>query len=182
MIHANDVENGSISLGRLAIRDVRKKMEEVYKTLQPQVLATEVEKLSFVDLMEMWYLDVVVPRLPTAKIRDEFKLSQRTVVNYQQGIKNLGRSAGDLRVSELSDKTAMAMVRELQLKYAPRTVQLHAPTLRQILLWAWKKKKIDVQITVVTKRPKGEKGYVNNRHTPTDGMWRNYSLRCECVP
>ena len=168
VIHADDVENGSISLGRLTIRDVRKKMEQVYKEQQPQVYANEVEKQSFVDLMEMWYLDVVVPRLPEAKIRDEFKLSKRTVLNYQQGIKNLGKVAKNLLVSELDEKSAQDLVRGLQLKYAPRTVQLHATTLRQILLWAWKKQKIDVHITIVTKRPKGEKGYVNNRHTPTD--------------
>ena len=168
VIHSDDVEKNSVSLGRLAIRDVRKKMEQVYKEQQPQVYANEVEKQSFVDLMEMWYLDVVVPRLPDAKIRDEFKLSKRTVLNYQQGIKNLGKVAKDLLVSELNEKSAQDLVRGLQLKYAPRTVQLHATTLRQILLWAWKKQKIDVQITVVTKRPKGEKGYVNNRHTPTD--------------
>ena len=168
VIHSEDAEKNSVSLGRLAIRDVRKKMEQVYKEEQPQVYANEVEKQSFVDLMEMWYLDVVVPRLPEAKIRDEFKLSKRTVLNYQQGIKNLGKVAKDLLVSELNEKSAQEMVRGLQLKYAPRTVQLHATTLRQILLWAWKKQKIDVQITVVTKRPKGEKGYVNNRHTPTD--------------
>ena len=168
VIHSEDVEKNSVSLGRLAIRDVRKKMEQVYKEQQPQVYANEVEKQSFVDLMEMWYLDVVVPRLPEAKIRDEFKLSKRTVLNYQQGIKNLGKVAKDLLVSELNEKSAQELVRGLQLKYAPRTVQLHATTLRQILLWAWKKQKIDVQITVVTKRPKGAKGYVNKRHTPTD--------------
>ena len=168
VIHSEDVENNSVSLGRLAIRDVRKKMEQIYKKQQPQVYANEVEKQNFVDLMEMWYLDVVVPRLPEAKIRDEFKLSKRTVLNYQQGIKNLVKVAKDLLVSELNEKSAQELVRGLQLKYAPRTVQLHATTLRQILLWAWKKQKIDTQITVVTKRPKGEKGYVNNRHTPTD--------------
>ena len=169
VIHSENVEKNSVSLGRLAIRDVHKKMEQVYKEQQPQVYANEVEKQSFVDLMEMWYLDVVVPRQPEAKIRDEFKLSKRTVLNYQQGIKNLGKVAKDLLVSELNEKSAQALVRGLQLKYAPRTVQLHATTLRQILLWAWKKQKIDGQITVVTKRPKGDKGYVNNRHTPTDG-------------
>ena len=168
VIHSDEVEKNSVSLGRLAIRDVRKKMEQVYKEQQPQVYANEVEKQSFVDLMEMWYLDVVAPRLPEAKIRDEFKLSKRTVLNYQQGIKNLGKVAKDLLVAELNEKSAQALVRGLQLKYAPRTVQLHATTLRQILLWAWKKQKIDVQITVITKRPKGEKGYVNNRRTPTD--------------
>ena len=168
VIHSDEVEKNSVSLGRLAIRDVRKKMEQVYKEQQPQVYANEVEKQSFVDLMEMWYLDVVVPRLPEAKIRDEFKLSKRTVLNYQQGIKNLGKVAKDLLVSELNDKSAQELIQGLQLKYAPRTVQLHATTLRQILLWAWKKQKIDTQITIVTKRPKGEKGYVNNRHTPTD--------------
>ena len=77
VIHSDDVENNSVSLGRLAIRDVRKKMEQVYKEQQPRVYANEVEKQSFVDLMEMWYFDVVVPRLPEAKIRDEFKLSKR---------------------------------------------------------------------------------------------------------
>ena len=168
VIHSDEVEKNSVSLGRLAKRDVRKKMEQVYKEQQPQVYANEVEKQSFVDLMKMWYLDVVVPRLPKAKIRDEFKLSKRTVLNYQQGIKNLGKVAKNLLVSELNEKSAQALVRGLQLKYAPRTVQLHATTLRKILLWAWKKQKIDVQITVVSKRPKGEKGYVNNRHTPTD--------------
>ena len=60
------------------------------------------------------------------------------------------------------------IVEKLQRKYAPRTVQLHVMTLRQILNWAWKKQKIPMQITVHNKRPNGEKGYVNNRHTPTD--------------
>jgi hypothetical protein len=69
VIHSEDVEKNPVSLGRLAIRDVRKKMEQVYKEQQPQVYANEVEKQRFVDLMEMWYLDVVVPRLPEAKIR-----------------------------------------------------------------------------------------------------------------
>ena len=104
VIHSDEVAKISVSLGRLAIRDVRKKMEQVYKEEQPQVYANVVEKQSFVDLMEMWYLDVVVPRLPTVNIRDEFKLSQRTVVNYQQSIKNLSRVAGDLLVSELSER------------------------------------------------------------------------------
>ena len=106
VIHSEDVEKNSVSLGRLAIRDVRKKMEQVYKKQQPQVYANEVEKQNFVDLMEMWYLDVVVPRLPEAKIRDEFKLSKQTVLNYQQGIKNLGKVAKDLLVSELDEKSA----------------------------------------------------------------------------
>ena len=113
-------------------------MEQVYKDEQPQVYANEVEKQPFVDLMEMWYLDVVVPRLPEAKIRDEFKLSKRTVLNYQQGIKNLGKVAKDLLVSELNEKSAQGLLRGLQLKYAPRTVQLHVTTLWQVLLWALK--------------------------------------------
>ena len=63
VIHSEDVEKNSLSLGRLAIQDIRKKMEQVYKEQQPQVYANEVEKQSFVDLMEIWYLDIVVPRL-----------------------------------------------------------------------------------------------------------------------
>jgi hypothetical protein len=70
----------------------------------------QVEKQSFVDLMEMWYLDVVAPRLPEAKIRDEFKLSKRTVLNYQQRIKNLGRVAKNLLVAELNEKSAQGLV------------------------------------------------------------------------
>ena len=75
VIHSDEVEKNSVSLGRLAIRDVRKKMEQVYKEQQSRVYANEVEKQPFVDLMEMWYLDIVVPRRPDAKIRDEFRLS-----------------------------------------------------------------------------------------------------------
>lgn len=71
-------------------------------------------------------------------------------------------------MSELNEKSSQELVRGLQLKYAPRTVQLHSTILRQILLWTRKKQKIDMQITAVTKRTKGKKGYVNNRHTPTD--------------
>ena len=54
-----------------------------YKEQQPQVYANEVEKQSFVGLMEMWYLDVVAPRLHEAKIRDEFKLSYLTFIAMQ---------------------------------------------------------------------------------------------------
>ena len=104
VIHSDEVKRTQSVWGDLTIRDVRKKMEQVYKEQQPQVYANEVEKQSFVDLMEMWYLDVVVPRLPEAKIRDEFKLSKRTVLNYQQGIKNLGKVAKDCWCRELNEE------------------------------------------------------------------------------
>ena len=77
----------------------------------------KVDKCTFSDLMELSYLDVIVPRLPEANIRDEFKLSKRTMLNYQQGIKNLGKVAKDLLMSELNVKSAQALVRGLQLGY-----------------------------------------------------------------
>ena len=157
-----------LSLGRLDRKDVRKKMDAVYKETKPKAYVEKVDKCTFSDLMELWYLDVVVPRLPEAKIRDEFKLSKHTVRNYRNARIQLGKLTVGLLVEELNDRTAQEIVEKLQRKYAPRTVQLHVMTLRQILNWAWKKQKIPIQITVHNKRPNGEKGYVNNRHTPTD--------------
>ena len=156
------------SLGRLDRKDVRKKMDEVYKEAKPKEYVEKVDKCAFSDLMELWYLDVVVPRLPEAKIRDEFKLSKHTVRNYRNARTQIGKLTEGLLVEELNDRTAQEIVEKLQRKYAPRTVQLHVMTLRQILNWAWKKQKISMQITVINKRPNGDKGYVNNRHTPTD--------------
>ena len=69
VIYSDELEKNSVILGRLAIRDVRKKMEQIYKEQQPQVYANEVEKQSFVDLMEMWYL-VVRTRRTTTKNKD----------------------------------------------------------------------------------------------------------------
>jgi len=157
-----------LSLGRLERKDVRKKMDTVYKEAKPKEYVEKVNKCTFSDLMELWYLDVVVPRLPEAKIRDEFKLSKHTVRNYRNARTQIGKLTEGLLVEELNDRTAQAIVEKLQRKYAPRTVQLHVMTLRQILNWSWKKQKIPMQITVHNKRPNGEKGYVNNRHTPTD--------------
>ena len=157
-----------LSLGRLERKDVRKKMKEVYKEAKPKEYVEKVDKCTFSDLMELWYLDAVVPRLLEAKIRDEFKLSKHTVRNYRNARTQLGKLTEGMLLEELNDRTAQEIVEGLQRKYAPRTVQLHVMTLRQILNWAWKKQKITMQITVYNKRPNGEKGYVNNRHTPTD--------------
>jgi len=73
-----------------------------------------------------------------------------------------------LLLEDLEDDSVQNIVTALQRKYAPRTVLLHVTTLRQVLLWAWKKQKTSKQLTVKTKRPKNDKDYVNNRHTPTD--------------
>ena len=110
VIHSEDVEKNSVSLGRLAIRDVRKKMEQVYKEEQPRVYANEVEKQSFVDLTELWNLDVVVPRLPEAKIRDEVKLSKHTVGNYRSARTQIGKLTEGLLVEEINGRTAQDIV------------------------------------------------------------------------
>ena len=130
------------SLGRLERKDVRKKMDEVYKAAKPKDYVEKVDKCTFSDLMELWYLDVVVLRLPVAKIRDEFKLSKHTVRNYRNARTQIGKLTEGLLVEELNDRTAQEIVEKLQRKYAPRTVQLHVMTLRQILTWAWKKQKM----------------------------------------
>ena len=157
-----------ISIGRLKRRDVLKKMDLTYQEAKPKDYVDHVEKTTFAEIIDMWYLDAVVPRLPSADIRDEFKLSKYTVQNYRNAKKHLVRYSQGLLVENLTDRTAQDIVEALQRKYAPRTVQLHVMALRQILTWAWKKQKIPMQITVHNKRPNGEKGYVNNRHTPTD--------------
>jgi integrase len=156
------------SIGRLKRRDVLKKMDLAYQESKPKDYVEHVEKSTFAEIIEMWYLDSVVPRLPTADIRDEFKLSKYTVQNYRNAKKHIENYTKGLLIEDLTDRTAQDIVESLQRKYAPRTVQLHVMTLRQILNWSWKKQKIPMQITVDNKRPKGSKGYVNNRHTPND--------------
>lgn len=125
-----------LSLGRLNLKDFRKKMDEVYKEAKPKEHVEKVDKCTFSDLMEQWYLDVVVPRLPEAKIREEFKLSKHTIRNYRNARAQIGKLNEGLLVEELNDRTAQEIVEKLQRKYAPRTVQLHVMTLRQILNWA----------------------------------------------
>ena len=65
----NEGKQQFLSLGRLDRKDVRKKMDEVYKEAKPKEYVEKVDKCTFSDLIELWYLDVVVPRLPKAKIR-----------------------------------------------------------------------------------------------------------------
>ena len=66
-------------------------MDTVYKEAKPKEYVEKVDKCTFSDLMELWYLDVVVPRLPEAKIRDEFKLSKHTVRNYRNARTQIGK-------------------------------------------------------------------------------------------
>ena len=75
-----------LSLGRLERKDVRKKMDAVYKEVKPKDYVEKVDKCTFSDLMELWYLDVVVPRLPEAKIRDEFKLINNFKISNISGV------------------------------------------------------------------------------------------------
>ena len=51
-----------LSLGRLDRKDVRKKMDEMYKEAKLKEYVKKVDNCTFSDLMELWYLDVV-PRL-----------------------------------------------------------------------------------------------------------------------
>ncbi len=62
-------------------RDVLKKMALTYQEAKPKDYVDHVEKTTFAEIIDMWYLDAVVPRLPTADIRDGFKLSKYTVQN-----------------------------------------------------------------------------------------------------
>lgn len=65
----------------------------------------------------------------------QFKLSKHTVRNYRNARTQIGKLMEGLLLEELNDRTAQEIVEKLQRKYAPRTVQLHVMTLRQILNW-----------------------------------------------
>ena len=164
----NGGKSASISLGRLPINQVLSAMKATCQERAPLQYAEQAKRQTFENLMEQWYLDVVAPRAPEAPIRAEYKLSKRTVLNYRNTKKQLALLAPNLLLDDLNPQRVQELVSALQRKYAPRTVQLHITTLRQILSWAWKKQKIAVELTVISRRPKGDRGYVNNRHTPTD--------------
>ena len=55
-----------ISIGRLKRRDVLKKMDLAYQEAKPKDYVDHVEKTTFAEIIDMWYLDAVVPRLPSA--------------------------------------------------------------------------------------------------------------------
>lgn len=55
-----------------------------------------------------------------------------TVRNYRNARTQIGKLTKGLLVEELNDRSTQEIVEKLKRKYAPRTVQLHVMTLRQI--------------------------------------------------